>query len=135
MKQLAHMAGMVGDRELLFDQPGDHRGGPDAAVQAVGHRAGVQDIAELLTLESAEFGRAAGALAFEQAFDAELLIMGQPLGDLRAGCFEDGGDIAAGAAFGVEHDGLQPFGDAIGAVAFGFLGETDQALKGTRMEM
>jgi hypothetical protein len=55
MKQLAHMAGMILDPELLLDYPGDHGRRPNAAVQPVGYRTAVQDVYQLLLLLLGEF--------------------------------------------------------------------------------
>ena len=50
MKQLPDMARMVGKTEFFFDDPRDHRRSPHSPVQAIGDRAAIQNIVELLAL-------------------------------------------------------------------------------------
>ena len=53
-QQLAHVAGMVVHPELLLNHPGDHGRGPDSGVQAIGHRAAVQDVLQGLPVRATQ---------------------------------------------------------------------------------
>src|SRR5207247_4307245 len=55
MEQLAHMAGVIRDAELLLDHPGDHGRCPDAVVQTVSYWTTVQNISQLLLLLFRQF--------------------------------------------------------------------------------
>ena len=50
VQQLAHVARMVADAELLLDQSRDHWGRPDAGKEAAGDGATVDDICQGLFL-------------------------------------------------------------------------------------
>jgi len=74
MKQLAHVAGMIDDTELLFDDPGDHRRGPDATIQPISHRAAVEDVADPAVLRFGQPPRPSRPVTFQQALNAVGLI-------------------------------------------------------------
>src|ERR1700686_298160 len=55
VKQLAHMARMILNPELLLDHPGNHGRGPDATVQTVSYRTTVENVSQLLLLLFCQF--------------------------------------------------------------------------------
>src|SRR5271157_2476810 len=130
MQELADMARMVANAELLLDHPGNQGRGPHPAVQAIGHWAAVENILQLRLLWLRQARRTPGAVALQQPLYSVGLIPRQPFRNLGSRCFQNSRQFATGAAFGVQHHGLQPLRHPVSAIALRFLTQTDQATIG-----
>ena len=128
MQQLAHVTRMVGHAELFFDDPGDHRRGPDSGVQPISDRATVEKVAETAVLGFRQPCRTPGSVTFQEALDPLRLIASQPGGDLGAWRLQNSGQIAAGSALGIQDDRLQAFGHAVGTLLLRLLTQSDQPM-------
>jgi hypothetical protein len=126
MKQLAHVTRMVDDAELFLHHPGDHRRSPDPGVQPISHRAAIEDVAEAAVLGLAQARGPSGAVTFQEALHALRLKASQPLGNLGARRLQNPGQIAAGAAFGIQDHGLQALRHAVRAFLLRLLTQSDQ---------
>src|SRR5271166_2693850 len=134
MQQLAHMAGVVVHSELLLNHPRDHGRGPDSGVQAIGHRAAVQDVLQGLLVRATQLRRSSAALSFQQTFDAMGFITCQPLGNLGAWGLQNRRQLPAAAPLRIQHYCLQPLGHAIGSVSFRLFAQTNQPLIGAGVQ-
>src|SRR5271167_1339987 len=133
MQQLAHMARMILDAELLLDYPSDHRRGPDPVVQTVSHWTAVQYVPHLLLLRVRQGGGTARPVAFQQTLDTLGLIALQPRRDLGARRLQQVRQLTAAMSLGIQHHRSQALRDSVGTIFLGFFTETDQSLRGAWM--
>ena len=124
------MSGMVTDAELFFDHPGNPGRGPHPAVQSIGDGPTVEEVLELFSLRCAQLGRAARPISLQESLDSVGLVAGQPLRDLGARRFENLRQLAAGPAFRIQDDGLQPFRHPVSAIALSLFTQADQLAVG-----
>ena len=123
LQELAHVPRVISHLVFLLDHPRDHRRSPHAGNKPVGHRAALQDRAQILALRRIQLLRASGPMTFEQRFTAMLLILPQPQRDFGAGCFQNGGDRAAAVPLVIEQNRVNPLANARSSIPLGLLFE------------
>jgi hypothetical protein len=105
------MGRMVRQREFIFYDPGDHRASPDTGAKAISHRAGLQNVGQLLALVFRNSRRAAGAVSFQDPLHPINLSTLQPQANVRAMNFKDISNFGSCSALHVESDGVKSVGD------------------------
>src|SRR5882724_7978830 len=122
------MGWMVRQREFIFYDSGYHRASPDAGAKAISHRAGLQDVGQLLALALRDSGRTAGAVSFQNSLHPINLPALQPQANIRAMNFKDISNFGSGSALHIESHGVKPVSHPIGTIAQGLLAELNQLL-------
>jgi uncharacterized protein YbjT (DUF2867 family) len=119
---------MVRQREFIFYDSGYHRASPDAGAKAISHRAGLQDVGQLLALALRDSGRTAGAVSFQNSLHPINLPALQPQANIRAMNFKDISNFGSGSALHIESHGVKPVSHPIRTIAQGLLAELNQLL-------
>lgn len=122
------MSWMVRQREFIFYDPGDHRASPDTGGKAISHRAGLQNVGQLLALALRNSRRPAGAVPFQDSFHPINLPTLQPQANVRAMNFKDISNFGSGSALHIESHSVKSVGHPIGTFAQGLLAELNQML-------
>jgi hypothetical protein len=122
------MGWMVRQREFIFNDSGYHRTSPDTGGKAIGHRAGLQDVGQLLALALRNSRRPAGAVSFQDSLHPINLPALQPQANVGAMNFKDISNFGSASALHIESHGVKSVGHSIGTIAQGLLAELNQLL-------
>jgi hypothetical protein len=117
------MAWMVAHTELLLDNAGQNRRGPDSGVQTVSHRAAFDNIVELLALRVRQFTGPSATVAFLNSLLAVLVPVAPPGMNARAMHVEQFGNLRRGVSLRAEQERLQAQRDAGSLVGLGLLAQ------------
>jgi len=101
------MARMVIHSELLLDDTGQDRRGPDSGVQSVSHRAAFNNVVELFELFAGQLAGASAAMALLDPLWAMLVPVAHPSVNAGAMNLEQSGNLGRGMPAGAEQQGLQ----------------------------
>ena len=122
------MGWMVRQREFIFNDSDYHRASPYTGGKTICHRAGLQDVGQLLTLAFRYGRRTARAVSFQDPLPPIFLPTLQPQANVRAMNFKNISNFGSCSALHVESDGVKSVGHPIGSLAQGLLAESDQLL-------
>ena len=98
---------MVAHVKFLRHDLGAARRGPDPSVQAISHRAAVQDVGQMFPLGGAQLGGPPAAIALQQPVGPRPIPSADPGMHPRAIDLEPLGDPPRRRALDTEPDGLQ----------------------------
>jgi len=122
------MGWMVRQREFIFNDSSYHRTCPYTGAKAISHRAGLQDVGQLLALAFRYSWRPAGAVSLQDSLHPIFLPAFQPQANVRAMNFENVSNFGSASAFHIESHRVKSVGHSIGSLAQGLLAELNQLL-------
>ena len=126
------MSWMVRQREFIFNDSGYHRASPRIGTKPISHRAGLQDVGQLLALVLRNSRRTARAVSFQNSLHPINLPALQPQPNVRAMNFKDIGNFGSASPLHIESHGVKSVGHSVGTIAQGLLTELNQLLDSLR---
>jgi len=121
------MGWMVGNRKFFLNNPGDHRAGPNAGMESIGHRTTIQNVRQSLQLRIGKFFGAARAVSLQNPVHAPSLPVVQPDGDFGPMHFEESGNFRGCSSFHIEYHGMQSPRHPIGPFLSSLFAQPDKS--------